>query len=142
MPGFEDSPMRINWITVSKDTRQACSHSSVFERGNGGFLERKEISATIAPSVGATGSEVSEAPACPHPPCRPPPGLPPAMVSHWTSGWGGAQKGGSVLVRSSILDIPVSSFVATKSPPCIIRSKTATIPFLTLNALIDFSWRE
>ncbi len=30
---------------------------------------------------------------------------------------GGAQKGGSVLVRSLILDIHVSSFVATKSPP-------------------------
>ena len=71
--------MCINWITVSKDTRQTCSHSSVFERGNGGFLEWREISATIAPSVGATSSEVSEAPAYP-PPLAAPPDLPLAMV--------------------------------------------------------------
>ena len=71
-------------------------------------------------------------PPLPPPPPRPtPPGLPPAMVSHWTSGRGGAQKGGSVLVRSSILDIPVSSFVATKSPPLQVVSAGASCCFHT-----------
>ncbi len=59
------------------------------------------------------------------PPPRPTPRLTPRYGILWYAGRGDAQKGGSVLVRSSFVALPGSSLVATKSPPLMVVSNEA-----------------
>lgn len=49
--------------------------------------------------------------------------IPPAKVSHWTSGRGGCSKGGFGFGTLLNPRLPVSSFVATKNPPLMLVSK-------------------